>query len=66
MKIILPNQNVPVLNPDGTMQRDWYEKLSQLASRGLSDLPDVDKSSLANGDSPVWNATTNRFEFIAN
>lgn len=51
---------------NGLMNPVWYEKLSLLAKRGLADLPDVDKSSLANGDAPVWNSTNKRFEFVPN
>lgn len=67
MKIDIPDYNVPFLLPNGLVNPVWYEKLKLVfEKRNLVDLVDVDPASLANGDSPVWNSATEKFEFVAN
>ena len=67
MKIDIPDYNVPFLLPNGLVNPVWYKKLKLVfEKRNLVDLGDVNPASLAHGNSPVWNATTEKFELVPN
>lgn len=57
----IPNPSSKVLNNDGTMTTEWYEYFKSRERVGLSNLPDVLLTALANGDAPVWNAAQGKW-----
>lgn len=58
----IPHHSVPVLNPNGTMAKAWYEFLEGLRVTGLSDVP---STTPANGNTIRWDTATNKFTFGA-
>lgn len=63
---ICPHYNVPPFLENGLWNPVWYEYLQAIGQMRLLDLADVDTASLANGDSPVYNSSTEKFEMVAN
>lgn len=57
----IPNPASKVLNSDGTMTTEWYEYFKSRERVGLSLLPDVLLTALANGDAPVWDAAQKKW-----
>ena len=66
MKITPPGQDEPLVDSSGRITPVWYEKLKQLFDRGLTELPDVDKTGLTTGDVLIWDNTAKRWEPGAN
>lgn len=63
----LPDKSTPLLEADGvTMSQTWFEYFAYLDRRGVSDAPDVNVTSLANGQALIWNATSGKWENGAN
>lgn len=63
MKIVVPAHNEPVSLPDGSMNPIWYQFFTNLARRGVLDLPDVDNSTpIANTQTIRWNAAAMKFK----
>lgn len=64
MKIVLPGQDVSVVRPDGRIDPDLYLKLKAMAD--FVNLFDNVASTITNGQTVLWNATTKKFEPGAN
>jgi hypothetical protein len=62
----IPNPDVAVLNPDGTMTRSWYDYFLERDRLNLGDLRDVSPAAPANGQVPIWNASTKKWTPGAN
>lgn len=62
----IPNQTVPVILADGVMNPVWYQYFQSRETVGLSNLPDVKLTALANGQVPIWNAADGKWENGAN
>lgn len=70
----IPNKSTPLLEADGkTVSQGWYDFFSYtdsqvqvLLTRGLSGLPDVQLTSLANNQVLIWKSADSKWENGAN
>jgi hypothetical protein len=62
----IPNPDVVVLNPDGTMTRYWYDYFLERDRLNLGDLRDVSPTTPSNGQVLIWNQTTKKWTPGAN
>lgn len=66
MKATLPGPHVPLVGPDGLINPVWYRYFADHERLGLAGLADVENGAPANGEVPIFNATSKKFEFGAN
>jgi hypothetical protein len=63
----LPDKSVPFLMDDGkTVSQAWYDYLSFINQRGLSQLPDVLLATLSNNQVLIWKSADSKWENGAN
>lgn len=66
-RVPLPNKGTPFFEADGkTISQAWYDYISYLDRRGLSDLPDVLLATLSNNQVLIWKSADNKWENGAN
>lgn len=59
----LPHPSVPVVDPKtGMIVKDWFDYFQSRERVGLANLPDVQITSIANGEVLIWNSTDGKFE----
>lgn len=58
----IPHPSVPLTDATGHISPQWYQYFQSRETVGLSGLPDVKLTALANGDAPVWNAADGKWE----
>jgi len=58
----LPAPGVPMVDAQGRITTVWFEYFRSREMVGMSDLPDVKLTSLANGDSLTWVAADSKWE----
>lgn len=62
----IPHPSVPLVDAKGRIDTSWYEYFKSRETVGLSNLPDVKLTALANGEVLIWNAADSKFENGAN
>lgn len=62
----LPHPSVAMVDKEGRVVPVWYEYLKSREAVGLSSLPDVKLTALANGEVLIWNSTDGKYENGAN
>jgi hypothetical protein len=58
----IPHPSVPLVGKDGCITPPWYQYLQSRETVGLSALPDVKLTALANGQVLIWNAADAKWE----
>jgi hypothetical protein len=58
----IPSETVPVVDAQGRITPPWYEYFRSREKVGLSMLPDVKLTALANGQVLIWNAADGKYE----
>lgn len=62
----IPHPSVPLTDARGLITTQWYQYFQSRETIGLSNLPDVKLTALANGQVPIWNAAAGKWENGAN
>lgn len=62
----LPDESVPVVLAGGVINPVWYEYFRSRERVGLSNLPDVKLTAIANGQVPIWDSSTSKWKNGAN
>lgn len=62
----IPGPHVPLVEASGLISPVWYQYFLERDRLKLTGLVDVETAAPSNGDVPIWNSTSSKFEFGAN